>query len=316
MLRERELVSGNGWISDDSSFYGDEDEQDRLLLLCEEFNPKPYWKARSKDLNVVMAMARSAPLVDLHNPLEGMPEARQLNESISEFLQRLPPTSSTLDAVGPWIWIANPYREGQVKSTREHAGDLVERGSELLQRSCKKRRAIETANAGKAATMTKRLLNEESESLKENITGLAEETNVLCGKWMLFPTSEDLHWTWRVIAEAIIDNRLGPTAKIATNGGKPGSRLICVYTKDFRDTDDVLRVLKELVSMGLVDTASQGIYYKSDAYTYLDIYGHNASEVGLQASMYSSQKMLATVSSRTGKEPQKKQTTLDAFRQK
>lgn len=130
---------------------------------------------------------------------------------------------------------------------------------------------------------------------------------------MLFPNTIDLPRVWRLVVEGTIENRLGSGSKVATNNGGPESRLICVYTKDFRDTDDVLRVLQELDALGLVKQGSQGaIYYKSDAYTYLDIYGKNASEYGLQASLYSSQKMLASATSTQAKAtPQKKQTTLE-----
>lgn len=69
-------------------------------------------------------------------------------------------------------------------------------------------------------------------------------------------------------------------------------RLVCIYTKDFRDEDDVLRVLRELESMGLV-SGDRNIYYKSDAFTYLDLYSATASKYGLQASLYNSSKMLA-----------------------
>ncbi len=37
----------------------------------------------------------------------------------------------------------------------------------------------------------------------------------------------------------------------------------------------------------------RGIYYKSDAFTYLDLYSVTAGKYGLQASLYSSQKLLA-----------------------
>ena len=67
---------------------------------------------------------------------------------------------------------------------------------------------------------------------------------------------------------------------------------VCIYTKDFRDEDDVLRVLRELEDLGLVGDRS--IYYKSDAFTYLDLYSSTASKYGLQASLYNSSKMLAT----------------------
>lgn len=38
----------------------------------------------------------------------------------------------------------------------------------------------------------------------------------------------------------------------------------------------------------------RSIYYKSDAFTYLDLYSATANQYGLQASLYNSQKMLAT----------------------
>ena len=118
---------------------------------------------------------------------------------------------------------------------------------------------------------------------------------------MLFPTPTDVNRMWRSITQAVIDNRLGTRAKVATDGGAPGSRLICVYTKDFRDADNILRVLRELFSMGLVkEKARQGIYYKADVYTYLGIYHQNANEYGLQASQYSSNNMLASVYTHSG----------------
>jgi hypothetical protein len=54
----------------------------------------------------------------------------------------------------------------------------------------------------------------------------------------------------------------------------------------------VLRVLQELETMGLVNSG-RSIYYKSDAFTYLDLYKQTASEYGLQASLYTSFKMMA-----------------------
>lgn len=107
---------------------------------------------------------------------------------------------------------------------------------------------------------------------------------------MLFPSLDNVTRIWKLIVDGTINNRLGSVAKVATNEGGNRDRLICVYTKDFRDQNDVLRVLKQLVELGLVK--ERGIFYKSDVYTYLDIYGQNAAEYGLQASVYSSQKML------------------------
>lgn len=47
----------------------------------------------------------------------------------------------------------------------------------------------------------------------------------------------------------------------------------------------------------------------------LNIYGKNAADYGLQASLYSSQKMLAEAQVAEG-QPRKKQTTLDSLFQK
>lgn len=131
---------------------------------------------------------------------------------------------------------------------------------------------------------------------------------------MLFPALGSLDKVWKAVVEATADNRLGPLAKVATDDGKPTERLICVYTKDFRDTDDVRRVLKELVSMSLVKS-ERTIYYKTDAYTHLNLYAGNAPDYGLQASHYSSQYLLAGGQRTRAKAIPQKQSTLDtAFR--
>ena len=70
-------------------------------------------------------------------------------------------------------------------------------------------------------------------------------------QWMLFLSIKDLDRIWRSVVDGVINNRLGPTAKVTPDEGRSGERLICVYTKDFRDEDDIRRVLRELVSMGV-----------------------------------------------------------------
>lgn len=114
---------------------------------------------------------------------------------------------------------------------------------------------------------------------------------------MLFPAPEDVNRVWRLVAEAVVDGRLGDTAKVAPADPpnpfvaapkKQSSHLICVYTKDFSDLEDVKRVLEELIELGLAprNAADRAIYYKADAYTYLGLDSSNA--YGLKASLYSS----------------------------
>ncbi|OCK79388.1 DUF1917-domain-containing protein [Lepidopterella palustris CBS 459.81] len=318
MSDEGEMVAGDGWISDDSSFYGDEDEQERLKELSEQFDCTHYWLTYGQRLNTIVTMYRLAleqrrPSIELHNPYEGQKDAWQLGESIADFTNRLPPVTSQVGQVGPWIWVSNPYREGQGKS-----GDILafkERGDQLLEAYRMKRRWIEAENPWKAKGTVTRKLAAEREVLKQQITELATSTGVTHGKWMFFPTLEDLPRIWRLIAEGVVENRLGTSAKVATDDGTPSaaSRLICVYTRDFSDTDDVLRMLKELVDMGLVNKDSpRGIYYKCDAYTWLEINSDN--EYGIRASIYSSKEMLAsTKKSELKPAAQKQQSTLVGF---
>lgn len=74
---------------------------------------------------------------------------------------------------------------------------------------------------------------------------------------MLFLLPEDLDRVWRLVVDSVINNRLGPTVKVAPDEGKPEARLICIYTKDFRDKDDIRRVLDELISIGVSQTESE-----------------------------------------------------------
>jgi hypothetical protein len=132
-------------------------------------------------------------------------------------------------------------------------------------------------------------------------------------KWMLFPKLEEVNRVWKKVVASVMDARLGPTAKVATDDGRPGERLICIYTKDFRDENDVLRVLQEIKTMDLLPSG-RSIYYKSDAFTYLDLYKETAQEYGLQASLYTSFKMMAAgkvakAEASTGK----KQKTLNSY---
>lgn len=118
--------------------------------------------------------------------------------------------------------------------------------------------------------------------------------------------SIEINVIWSVIARYTANNELGIAAKVAPDQGdlsKP--RLICIYTKDFKDMDDVRRVAKKLKDIGLVDLRKP-IWYKCgmlicqictaaadmiiDAYTYLGLDSKN--EYGIKASLYSSTDLL------------------------
>ncbi|KAG9193845.1 hypothetical protein G6011_03880 [Alternaria panax] len=57
-MAEEDVVSGEGWISDDSSFYGDEVEQRHQSQLSRNFRHESFWHTHQKDLDVITNAAR------------------------------------------------------------------------------------------------------------------------------------------------------------------------------------------------------------------------------------------------------------------
>ncbi|GAB7366313.1 hypothetical protein MBLNU230_g8113t1 [Neophaeotheca triangularis] len=135
--------------------------------------------------------------------------------------------------------------------------------------------------------------------LQDDLLEAAVERSVTCGKWMLFPNQDDLPRYWRVVAEATAEGRLGSASKVATfNANDSGfGTLICVYTCDFTDISDIRQVLDELVALDLLSSGGKPIYYKADAYTYLDIKSNNAYT--LKASLYSSHEWVSKDNKKT-----------------
>ncbi|KIW88963.1 uncharacterized protein Z519_10447 [Cladophialophora bantiana CBS 173.52] len=259
------------------------------------------------------------------NFYEGLASAKQLSESVADFLTRLPPSTTTsVSARGHhWIWIANPYpapgrrSPGQARNTSSNPesgdGDVAtfrQRGTRLLEAYLSRKHEVEDQNPGKPPGSITRMLCPERVRLESDIRELAKAQRVTSGKWMLFPQEGEVDRVWAVVAHAVWEGKLGTAAKVATakgegeimiddGGGSGGGgqdrdqRLICVYTQDFSDQADIKRVLRALKDLGLLhlrlDRSNGGfktIYYKCDAYTHLDLSSGN--EYKLKASLCSS----------------------------
>ena len=86
---------------------------------------------------------------------------------------------------------------------------------------------------------------------------------------MIFCPPEEINDVWAVVARATANNELGTAAKVAPdNGEAQKGRLMCIYTKDFSDREDVTRVVQKLKGLGLVETRGSKIYYKCGTYYY------------------------------------------------
>lgn len=106
------------------------------------------------------------------------------------------------------------------------------------------------------------------------------------GKWVIFVAIETVDEWWAKIREWTRNGQLGPQAKVATARSNPVAkkrsksvpkthRLICVYTKDYADETDVMRVRKKLSELGInwqigykPDMATRACLYESGAYIF------------------------------------------------
>lgn len=84
---------------------------------------------------------------------------------------------------------------------------------------------------------------------------------------MLFIEPAFVNEVWERVAQATARNELGIAAKVAPREerGSARERLVCIYTYDFRDRDDIARVLHRLRQLELVRDRASGkyIYYKA-----------------------------------------------------
>ncbi|EHY55364.1 hypothetical protein HRR83_008810 [Exophiala dermatitidis] len=297
---------------------------------------------------------RNTPPRNFH---EGRWAAKQLSESIEDFLARLPPSTTTLStAKGPWIWIANPYPRkhktsngaGSTKARGDSetgdTGDIPtfkQLGSRLLDAYRSRKSSLESQHPEKPPGSITRMLAPDRVTLESSILELAKSHRVTSGKWMMFVPTDDIDRVWAIVARGVWEGKLGTSAKVAVAtageeeeqegqvsrsnryGAQQNQRLICVYTYDFSDRVDVKRVLLGMKDLGLLNppartvaaaekygfgtAAARGrgrggsngpvrasglitIYYKCDAYTWLDI--ANGNEFKIKASLYCSKDFL------------------------
>lgn len=253
----------------------------------------PYIKAESS--------TSPAPATQLHNPYEGRFHcAKQLNETIEGFLSRLPPATTNVDADVPWIYVANPFiprqDRGGEEAPAEFGADLekfVQGGEKRLEMCSDFVRALEARSAAVAgrggrggpskATMSREIAKEKAECVDDilmlakllkvrtgkvsHLPRLPQHGSLTFSKWMLFIEPAYVNDVWATVARATVKNELGIAAKVAPREerGSKKERLICIYTYDFSDKDDVGRVLARLKQLDLVRTGPgrKLIYYKT-----------------------------------------------------
>lgn len=95
------------------------------------------------------------------------------------------------------------------------------------------------------------------------------------GKWMLFTDVKNVDTQWAVIEHATLTGQLGIASKVSTKLSyyHQDDRVICVYTKDYADIEDVRRVLRALRGLGFTGPLS----YKEDNATRKNMYGEGST---------------------------------------
>jgi len=103
---------------------------------------------------------------------------------------------------------------------------------------------------------------------EESIDKIAGDHRITVGKWLIFRPPELIDELWDEIAKLTVAGELGVSAKVSTARTAGKSHVICVYTADYFDFEDVTGTRQRLRELGV----NEQLYYKPDMYTYLGIY--------------------------------------------
>lgn len=99
------------------------------------------------------------------------------------------------------------------------------------------------------------------------------------GKWLIFQEPDAVDAAWRKVRDATVALELGISAKVSTAKPNPDSRdsrkVIYVYTKNWADEADVMRVREKLRELGFVDR----IGYKRNIETFAGEYASKGKRV-------------------------------------
>lgn len=101
------------------------------------------------------------------------------------------------------------------------------------------------------------------------------------GKWLIRVGCKHVDYCRGAVRDATEAGTLGIAAKVATDWGNANDpagpwkeHVICIYTADWRDQEDVMRVATRLKEIDAV--RKQPLYYKPDAMTYGGVYSGNS----------------------------------------
>ena len=155
---------------------------------------------------------------------------------------------------GGWLWVSDPsYRKNFPSECRADDPVDVDNLKAQFKQAKKERKRTDITH--------------------DFVLELAKKNGVLYGKWLLWFSEKYVVEGWTEVRNAVVDGDLGPSAKISVTPDK-GSHSVCVYCPDFTDSEELLRVRRGISNAGIWPKESV-LRFKTDAFTYLDIYGGN-----------------------------------------
>ena len=164
-----------------------------------------------------------------------------------------------------WLWVRpnpNPNTQEHAPNT-QHTQQVVDK---LLTRYNEGAGHEGHESVAKGALGSRELYNLATELVQSPDHWRASRS----GKWLLMNIPKrDVDRLWGIVQKGVHDELLGPVAKVGPlSSGE--FFMICVYTQDFTDKDDIHRVLRQLVELQLLRD-NKAITYKADVITELAI---------------------------------------------
>ena len=156
-----------------------------------------------------------------------------------------------------WVYMWNSVKKGFVAESSDNQ----------LQK------AITSLNSSITPDKSSIILRLEGEELSipadvKRIDEVAQRANILVGKWLIRRDRSEIDIAWKTVAKGVFYGELGYLAKASTARESEREHVICVYTDNYFDFEDVMRVRERLRELKFTEK----LCYKPDIYTYLGIY--------------------------------------------
>eukprot|EP00755_Sulcionema_specki_P040143 Sspe_Gene.24957::Locus_9957_Transcript_1_1_Confidence_1.000_Length_855::g.24957::m.24957 len=180
---------------------------------------------------------------------------KETYETVGQFVHRLPPSRTTVDA-SPWICIHHQHEAWEPPTIPTPLEEEFNR------------------------RVTKRLLDVDNTREvpvidMESVTPIFHRHNYHLGKWVVFVSRDDIDEAWEKVCRALLHSQTGlgcGIAKVSTATPESDLHAVCIYTSNFNNAVEVKRTARLIRSeAGLL----QQLKYKPEAATQLDLYVDN-----------------------------------------